>query len=39
MKKRGDLVRILGADYKVRQTPAAKGDGTFVITQLEKVTP
>lgn len=37
--KRGDMVQILGAAYKVRQTPAAKGDGTFVIAQLEKVNP
>ena len=37
--KRGDMVQILAAAYKIRQTPTAKGDGTFVIAQLEKVTP
>lgn len=36
--KRNDLVQILGVAYKVRQTPIVKGDGTFVIAQLEKVT-
>lgn len=39
--QRGYVLRILGADYKVRQTPAAKGDGTFYVAALEqvKVTP
>ncbi|NML62265.1 hypothetical protein HHL21_14505 [Massilia sp. RP-1-19] len=35
--KRGYVVRIDGEDYKVRQTPVAKGDGTFVVASLEKV--
>lgn len=37
--KRGAAVSILGVDYKVRQTPAAKGDGAFFIALLEKVEP
>lgn len=36
--KRGQVLRIDGVEYKVRQTPTAKGDGTFVIALLEKVT-
>jgi hypothetical protein len=37
--QRGYVLRICGADYKVRQTPAAKGDGTFYVAALEKVAP
>lgn len=35
--QRGHVLRIKGVDYKVRQTPKAKGDGTFVIAMLEVV--
>lgn len=35
--KRGYVLQILGGTYKVRQTPAAKGDGTFYVASLEKV--
>ncbi len=37
--QRDDIVRVDGVTYKVRQTPAAKGDGTFVIALLEEVSP
>lgn len=37
--KRGYVLQILGDSYKVRQTPAAKGDGTFYVALLEKVQP
>jgi hypothetical protein len=37
--QRGYVLRIDGVDYKVRQTPAAKGDGTFYVAALEKVAP
>lgn len=35
--KRGDVLRILGVDYKVRQTPKAKADGSFFIAILDEV--
>ena len=35
--RRGDVLRILGVDYKVRQTPTAKGDGSFYVAILETV--
>jgi hypothetical protein len=35
--KRDDVVEILGAQYRVRQSPMAQGDGTFMLAQLEKV--
>lgn len=37
--QRGYVLRIKGVDYKVRQTPKAKGDGTFVIAMLEVLKP
>ncbi len=38
--KRGNAVQIAGeGEFTVRQTPMAKGDGTFVIAPLEKVGP
>jgi hypothetical protein len=37
--QRGYVLRIDGVDYKVRQTPAAKGDGTFYVAALEVVKP
>jgi len=37
--KRGYALQIDGFEYKVRQTPTAKGNGTFFIALLEKVTP
>jgi hypothetical protein len=37
--KRGALIEIEGEAYKVRQTPNAKGDGTFSVATLEKVAP
>lgn len=36
---RGDVVTVAGQSFKVRQTPVAKGDGTFVIALLEEVLP
>lgn len=35
--KREYVVRIHSVDYKVRQTPQAKGDGTFFIAALERI--
>ncbi|XYJ11809.1 head-tail joining protein [Telluria sp. B2] len=35
--KRGDVVRILGVDYKVQQTPTAKADGSFYVAILERL--
>lgn len=35
--QRGDKLSILGADYKVRQTPKAKADGGFYVAILEEV--
>lgn len=35
--KRGYVLQISGGTYKVRQTPNAKGDGTFYVAALEKV--
>jgi hypothetical protein len=37
--QRGYVLRIDGVDYKVRQTPAAKGNGTFYVAELEVVKP
>lgn len=37
--KRDFVIGIAGVAYKVRQTPSAKGDGTFAVAILEKVTP
>ncbi|HEY9145262.1 MAG TPA: hypothetical protein VIN36_01120 [Thiobacillus sp.] len=37
--QRGYMLQIAGAAYKVRQTPAAKGNGTFYVAALEKVGP
>jgi hypothetical protein len=37
--QRGYVLRIDGVDYKVRQTPTAKGDGTFYVAALEVVKP
>jgi len=37
--QRGYVLRIEGIDYKVRQTPSAKGDGTFYVASLEVVKP
>jgi hypothetical protein len=38
--KRGNAVQIAGeGQFTVRQTPMAKGDGTFVVASLEKVGP
>jgi hypothetical protein len=37
--KREYVLQIAGGTYKVRQTPAAKGDGTFYVAALEKVAP
>lgn len=37
--QRSDVIEILGAQYSVRQTPQAKGDGTFMTALLEKVIP
>lgn len=35
--RRGDVLRIGGVAYKIRQTPRAKGDGSFSIAMLEEV--
>ena len=37
--QRGNVLRIDGVDYKVRQTPKAKGDGTFCVAALERIVP
>jgi hypothetical protein len=37
--KFGDILTLDGGAYKVNQPPSAKGDGYFVIAQLEKVNP
>jgi len=37
--KRGFIITVDGAQYKVRQAPMAKGDGGFFIAMLDKVTP
>lgn len=37
--QRGNVLRIDGVDYKVRQTPKGKGDGTFYVALLERLTP
>ena len=35
--QRGDMLRIGGINYKVRQTPRAKADGSFYVAVLEEV--
>lgn len=37
--KRNYLVQVVGEQYRVKQTPTAKGDGTFFFALLEKVAP
>lgn len=37
--QRGYVLQLAGGTYKVRQTPTAKGDGTFYVAALEKVAP
>jgi hypothetical protein len=37
--QRGYVLRIDGVDYKVRQKPQAKDDGTFYVASLEEVKP
>jgi hypothetical protein len=37
--QRGYMLQIAGSSYKVRQTPSAKGDGTFYVAALEEVKP
>ncbi|MBY0237872.1 MAG: hypothetical protein K2X55_01010 [Burkholderiaceae bacterium] len=35
----GDTLVVAGTTYKVSQPPDVRGDGSFVIAQLEKVAP
>ena len=37
--KRSYIVQVSGEQFRVKQTPTAKGDGTFFLALLEKIAP